>query len=448
MVLDLLNVRAWAMESRFFERAFPVAYNLVMNGQDLSRLKDLTKEAALLPEAYERDRMSRMLLYNASNGRKIGLMKIVGGITKAGDLCSYGSVDYVRMIERANKSEAIDAIVIEMDTPGGSVDGTPELGQAIRESEKPVVVFADGMVASAGYWAASQAREIVANANNYTEIGSIGTLFVYPNYANVIEAGNFPTVKIIRAPQSKDKARVNMFEELTPDQEKAVLADLKQITEDFVATVKAGRGDRLQTGDENIFTGKMYDKAVALEMGMIDAIGSRQDAIDRAGELADGRKIPKQVRDDEKKQTGPAVSGSDNNMNSKLISFLLGGKADAEATEQLSAEEKAELETARQELTEMKDDVAAKAAKITELEAQVSTLTEEKSALETKVAEQNTTIEEQKKKLEKAPAGVATTVVTNADEFEDGNKEKKTSIQEESEAYAKIIEESKQFNLN
>ena len=434
MVLDLLNVRAWAMESRFFERAYPVAFNLINNGQDLSKLKELTKEAAIFPEAYERDRNSRMLLFQAGNGKKIGLLRITGGLTKMGDLCSYGTMDYIRMIERANKSDAIDAIVIELDSPGGSVDGTPELGLAIKESEKPVVVFADNMVASAGYWAASQAREIVANANNYTEIGSIGTLFVYPNYANVIEAGNFPNVKIIRAPQSKDKARINMFEPLTEAQEKEITADLKQITSDFISTVEAGRGDRLQTGEEDIFTGKMYGSDKALEMGMIDSIGDRQSAIDRAGELAEERKL-----------TVPAASGTTNklSMDFKKISSLF-GKAGTEVKEGLSVEEQASLEAAEQKLTEYE-------TKITELEAQVNTLAEEKSGLEASIATHEATIEaheatiaEQKVELDKKPDGQATTVIPKKDEFEDGKNSIETSVDKEVAEMRKLTETPKE----
>jgi protease-4 len=426
MVLDLLNIRAWAMEARFFERAFPVAYNLILSGQDLSRLKELNKEAAIFPEAYERDQNSGMLLVQASNGRKIGMIRISGGITKAGELCSYGSADYIRMIDRANASKAIDAIVIEMDTPGGSVDGTPELGQAIKESAKPVVVFADGMVASAGYWAASQSTEIMANANNYTEIGSIGTLFVYPNYANVIEAGNFPNVKIIRAPQSVDKALINSFEELTAEREKEVLTDLKQITEDFVATVKAGRGDRLQTGDEDVFTGKMYDKAIALKMGMIDAIGSRQDAIDRAGILAENKQIPGQARD---RQTGPAGSGNTNKSSMKFpkISSLF-GKPEAEVNEELSAEDQASLEAAEQRLTEQETELEARATRIAELQTQIESQDAQLSDLNGVIETANARIAKLEQQLNETPAGQATTVVSKADEFGDADEKYLTSV--------------------
>lgn len=439
MLLDLLNIKAWAMESRFFERAYPIALELITNGQDLSKLKALNPEAAVFPTAKNRDQNSGFPVFKAANGKNVGVMRIAGGLTKTGDMCSYGSRDYARWIERADASEGIDALVIEMDTPGGSVDGTPELGLAIKETNVPLVVFADNMVASAGIWAASQANKIMANANNYTEIGSIGTLYVHGSYANVIEAGNFPNVKIIRAPQSVDKAKVNSFEELTADQENAIKADLKQITEDFIATVKAGRGDRLNTGEENIFTGKMYPAVEALAMGLIDSIGSRQDAIDRAGELAANTKT----------QITVAAGSANSNTNMKLSDFkaLFSGKADKgvndekslkEAFAQLSEDDQAVMLAATGALTERDD-------RITELEGEVSVLTSEKSGLEATITEKESNIAEhdatitahvatiaaQKAELDKAADGHQTTVIPKKNEFGKGAKSFETDVDKE-----------------
>lgn len=425
------------MEAGFFTKAYPLALDLMSRGQNLSKLIDPKKEAAIFPAAKSRDPESGFPVFKAANGKNVGMIRIVGGTTKDGDLCSYGTRQYSQLLERAYASEGIDAIVIEGDTPGGSVDGTNEFGMSISGNPKPTVVFADNMLASAGVWWGVHADEIFANANNPTEIGSIGTLFVYPNYANVIEAGNFPNVKIIRAPQSKDKAKVNMFEPLSEEQEKAILKDLKNITEDFKSTVMAGRGKRLKTGNEDIFTGKMYPAEEALTMGLIDAIGTRQEAIDRAGELAE----------ENRNVSGTAVSVKSNKiMKFKLLSALFGGKAVGEANEELSAEEQAELTAAEGKLTEREK-------KITELEAQVGVLTEEKTALEAtiaaneaKIAEHEATITAhvatiaaQKVELEKDPAGQATTVIADKKESEGGDKNPyETSIDREAAELKKL----------
>lgn len=218
------------------------------------------------------------------SGKHVAIMPVLGTLTKRGELCSYGMRDYISEIEALNKNHAISAIVLEMEGPGGTVDGTPEFGMTIKESEKPVVVFGDCMVASADYWVASQASWIIGNANNPTEFGSIGVLSVHEYWGKYIEE-NVGSIQIIRAPQSKDKARVNPIEELSEDQEKLIVEDLKQLGAQFHDTVKAGRGERLTASEKEWGTGKMFKNQEALSLGLIDAIGTLEDAIDKAVEL-------------------------------------------------------------------------------------------------------------------------------------------------------------------
>ncbi len=412
MLLDLLNVRVWAMEAAFFGKAYPIALDLIGRGEGLSKLINSQNEAAIFPQAKERDRQSGFPIFKASNGKSIGVMRISGGTTKDGDLCSYGTREYAQFIQQAAASENIDAIMIEGDTPGGSVDGTKELGMAIAGVEKPVVLFADNMLASAGVWWGSHADEIFANKNNPTEIGSIGTLFVYPNYSNVIEAGNFPNVRIIRAPQSVDKAKVNIFEPLDEAEEKVIIEDLRGITEDFKNTVLRLRSGQLQTAGEDIFTAKMYNADRALSMGLIDAIGSRQDAIDRAGELAE----------QQSNLNGAAATAKTiHNMSFEKLTALFGGKAGEEAHDELSAEEQARMQAAE-------DALAERDMRITALESQVSTLTEENSGLKAantdlneKIKANEHTIADQKAKLDEEPAGHRTNIVAKENEFGKGN---------------------------
>jgi len=243
----------------------------------------------------------------------------------------------------------------------------------------------------------------------------------------VIEAGNFPNVRIIRAPQSIDKAKINAFEPLTKDQEKEILADLQKITEDFKSTIEAGRGDRLDTGKEDIFTGRMYPAEAAMAMGMIDAIGTRQDAIDRAGELSLTTRSTNGEAND--KKTNPETGKSNIvNMNFQKISSLF-GKADTEVHEELSAEEQAELQAAEQKLTEQEE-------KITELQGKVNALADEKAVLEASIGDKDARISEleqelaeKQAELDRKPDGHATTVISEGDEYRDGkDKQFLTSV--------------------
>lgn len=226
----------------------------------------------------------RTMMVKHSSGKHVAIMPVVGTLTKRGDLCSYGMRDYMAEISLLNEREDIAAIVLDMEGPGGTVDGTNEFGLAVANSKKPVVVFGDYMIASANYWVASQAKSIVGNANNPTEFGSIGVLCVHEYWGKYIEE-NIGSIKIIRAPQSKDKALVNPIEELTTDQEKLIVADLKTLATDFHNAVKAGRGDKLTANEKAWGTGKMFKVSEALEMGLIDAEGDMMTAIDMAVSL-------------------------------------------------------------------------------------------------------------------------------------------------------------------
>jgi len=132
-------------------------------------------------------------------------------------------------------------------TPTPSCCATDTFGPAIKQSKKPVVAFGDGMVASAAYWIASQAKEIIANKNNATEFGSIGVLYMHENYQAYIQK-EIGSVEIIRAPQSVDKARVNVIEPITEDQRASIKAELRDIAKEFFSTVKKGRGARHDDG--------------------------------------------------------------------------------------------------------------------------------------------------------------------------------------------------------
>ncbi|WP_309707377.1 S49 family peptidase [Siphonobacter sp. SORGH_AS_0500] len=180
----------------------------------------------------------------------------------------------------ANQDPAIAGIVLELNTPGGQVDGTEMLGEVIRQSEKPIVAFVTGMAASAGYWIASQADYIMLESETTAEVGSIGVLATHYDYTGFLEKEGYK-ITIIRADGSEDKALFNSVEPLS----EAVLAETKEILntirDTFIDIVKAGR-----PGIGEVFTGKMYVGRDALKLGMCDGFGYLGDAVAKVLELA------------------------------------------------------------------------------------------------------------------------------------------------------------------
>lgn len=420
-MLDVLSYKHWAISQDFANRYGLLALKLLSEGRSIDHLvkkksqQEISEGYALLPLAAdglvistEWDRELRMDIATTNMGQRVAIIPVIGALTKRGDLCSYGMRDYTGMIERANKSDKVAGIVLDIESPGGTVDGTNEFGMAVKQSKKPVVAFGDGMVASAAYWIASQATEIISNKNNATEFGSIGVLYVHENYQAYIEK-EIGSVEIIRAPQSTDKALINSIEPLTDELRMEIKSELKDIAKEFFSTVKKGRGSKLNTAEENIFTGKMYPAKDALAYGMIDRLDTLQGAINRAGSIAISRSST---------FSSSRAQVNTNMFKSSILSAIFGKAEKAEeekpAAEQSTMEQvdnhvvtlEAENAQLRQEKTAATERVVQLEATVAEQTAQITSLTNEKAAMETEKKELQT-------KLAAKPVGQATTVITD-----------------------------------
>lgn len=433
-MLRLFQYRSWALAEDYFSRMFPALMNRseaiersIRKPTSEELLANITGLAGIDADVefkMEWDDAAELVVAKAS-GKRIALTSLIGPITKYGDLCSYGTQHYQGMIDRMNRSSNIDGMVLVMDSPGGTVDGTPELALAVKQSKKPIGVFGDGMVASAALWIASQARVIVGNRNNPTEFGSIGVLVVSDNWQNMMEAGQYPKVEIIRAPQSNQKALFNSIEPVSDEVRAQILAELKDICNEFISVVKSGRGSQLNTKLEGLFAGKMFDVNIAKQNGLIDHAGTLATAINKVAELArqqskEGTNVQTNTSAQMKFPKLSALFGFGKSKDAKEVS--LKGSSD----EGLTSEDNASLEAAEKKVADMEAENAqlradnqAKADQITKLDATVS---EHKTQI--------TKLEEEKKalqsKLDEKPQGQLTTVVP------DENKEAKTASESES----------------
>ncbi len=219
-----------------------------------------------------------------TSGSKVAVIPIQGTVQKRGGYCSLGTKDLVAQLNAANRDPEISAIVLDIDSPGGQVDGTEELAQAVALSGKPVVAYIDGLGASAAYWIASQASSIFISSASTAYAGSLGVLCMNVFQGAFLEKNGYK-VEILRSTRAVDKARQNSVEEMTPEVRAAVQADLDQVGETFIEAVQKGRAGKLST-KEDVFTGKVYRGSDALKYGLVDKVGSLQDAVNQAAKLA------------------------------------------------------------------------------------------------------------------------------------------------------------------
>jgi protease-4 len=185
-----------------------------------------------------------------------------------------GNQDRVEALDRLAKSRAV-AVIIHIDSPGGTTAGSQQLFDALRElqAKKPTVVVVDGLAASGAYIAAIAADRIIAEDTSL--VGSIGVLFQYPNFTDVMKTLG---IKMEEVKSSPLKAAPNGFEPTSPEARAAIEAIVVDSYAWFKGLVKDRRGmddaQLARVADGRVFTGR---QAVGLKL--IDGLGNEKIAL-------------------------------------------------------------------------------------------------------------------------------------------------------------------------
>jgi protease-4 len=187
-----------------------------------------------------------------------------------------GDHERTEALDNLARSRNTRAVIVHIDSPGGTTAGSEELHQALRRvaARKPTVVVVDGLAASGGYMAAMAADHIITQ--NSSLLGSIGVLFQYPNFSDLLNkvGVSYETIK-----SSPLKASPNGLEHTTPEARAAIeslVADSYAWFKDMVRDRRKLEGEDLdRVGDGRVFTGR---QAIALKLA--DEIGREQEAID------------------------------------------------------------------------------------------------------------------------------------------------------------------------
>ena len=205
---------------------------------------------------------------------------IVSGSTSAFETRAVtASGDLVPLIRRAAANPDVAVLVLRLNSPGGSVVGSDEIYHALRQTQKPVVAFLQEVAASGAYYIGMAAEHVVANPNSLT--GSIGVIGQFPNAEVLLEKVGVQ-VTTIKSGESKDLG--NPFRAMS-DAEQAIFQDIVDETYGrFVDIVARGRNLPAEQVRE-LADGRIYTGQKALELGLVDALGYQQDAIDAAARL-------------------------------------------------------------------------------------------------------------------------------------------------------------------
>jgi protease IV len=180
----------------------------------------------------------------------------------------------VEALERLEKSQAA-AVVVHINSPGGTTAGSEQLYDSLMrlKAKKPLVVVVEGLAASGGYITAIAADHIVAQQSSL--VGSIGVLFQYPNFSELLKTVG---VQVEEVKSSPLKAAPNGFEPTSPEAREALNALVKDSYAWFKGLVKERRGmDDAQL--EKVSDGRVFTGRQAVELKLIDELGDEKTAI-------------------------------------------------------------------------------------------------------------------------------------------------------------------------
>ncbi|MFM7140921.1 MAG: signal peptide peptidase SppA [Alphaproteobacteria bacterium] len=221
------------------------------------------------------------LLHGHTGGRLgLGTKSVVAVVPVEGGIVR--SDDFVETLRDLRDDAGVSAVVLRVNSPGGGVAPSQEMYSAVRDlaGTKPVVASLGSVAASGGYYVASAADEIVASPGSLT--GSIGVIMSLTNVSGLLDKLGVEA-DVLKAGSRKDMG--SPFRALTPEDRKLFQEMLDQVHGQFIEAVAAGRkmdvAAMRKLADGRVFTGQQ-----AKELGLVDRLGSLQDAVRTAAARA------------------------------------------------------------------------------------------------------------------------------------------------------------------
>lgn len=190
---------------------------------------------------------------------------------------------FVRIIEKVQRDKSVKAVVLRVNSPGGSVSASVKIRTALDKlmAEKPLVASFGDYAASGGYWISNGCQKIYADATCIT--GSIGVFSMIPEFSQVAKKIG---VGVETIGSNKHSDMLSLMRPFDKQETAYMQASVEDIYELFVSLVATSRGLSVERVDQ-IAQGRVWAATDALEIGLVDEIGGLQDAITYAAALAD-----------------------------------------------------------------------------------------------------------------------------------------------------------------
>lgn len=219
-----------------------------------------------------------------------------------------GGDSFSDLLERALNNKRVKAVVIRLDTPGGSAFASEKIRQqvlALKKAGKKVIVSMGSVTASGGYWIASAADHIVASPTTLT--GSIGIFGMFASADRALNKFGIYNDGV----GTSELSTIDPTRALNPDLAEIMQIGIEHGYQQFLSVVAEGRNMQLPEVD-NVAQGRVWTGVDAKELGLVDQLGNLQDAITQAALLA-------QLTEYEVLQLSPTLSAKEQLLNDLFL---------------------------------------------------------------------------------------------------------------------------------
>jgi signal peptide peptidase SppA len=273
-VIAAVRSQVWAMRPDALRQMAEVLAHRARHGhlpqaEIDQRLAAVREAAAGRPRANDPGNIAVIPIHGTILNRA-GMMDEVSGMV--------GAESIAQQLRKAEADPDIKAIVLDIDSPGGMVAGLPELAAEIAATKKYVLAVANQMAASAAYWLASQADDVVVAPSG--EVGSIGVVTIHQDLSAAFEAEGVKNTVLVTADH---KYEGNPYEPLSDEAKAAIMADLKAFDDMFVRDVAKGRGVSTAKVRADFGQGRTLLAKAAVAAGMADRVGTLRDEVRKLG---------------------------------------------------------------------------------------------------------------------------------------------------------------------
>lgn len=209
-------------------------------------------------------------------GKRMNLMTQISGGASTDQVAS----DYLSALN----DPAVKGIVLHIDSPGGTVDGTMQLADILRANRgaKPTMACADGMMCSAAYWIGSAVDKITM-ADLTTDVGSIGVVASHMDISAWEEKQGIKTTEVTAG---RYKRAISQYQPLSDEGRAMLQADVDQIYRLFVESVADNRGCSVEDVLLNMADGRVFLGQKAIEAGLVDSVATLAETIQQVRDLA------------------------------------------------------------------------------------------------------------------------------------------------------------------